>query len=277
MRILTPNIISLFSGIAGIELRADLVFEKTNILQFVEIDENAQKVLRKHFPGIPIWGDIRTYQPFKSGDIEFPYILVGGFPCTNTSAAGKREGLSGDESSLWWEFYRVIVESQPDFIIIENPEGIIHRGLQSIVAALRLAGYFTEIEIISAEELGAPHRRRRVFIIAYSHNLPKIIGERWECWFEQVGDDIKRIREIGERSQTQPPVCSLDDGIPNYLAGLHYSGWWGRTCPPADIGLPRKTPGRRDAINLVGRSVCPLQAAVVWMRVKWLIEMCSYR
>ena len=111
--------ISLFSGIGGFELAAKLVFgDRCQTFQFVEINPYAQKVLQSHFPNIPIWADINTYHPPKLRQIGFPTIVIGGFPCTNTSNAGKKEGLAGSESRLWWEMYRVILECQPDFVVI---------------------------------------------------------------------------------------------------------------------------------------------------------------
>ncbi|HLO85485.1 MAG TPA: DNA (cytosine-5-)-methyltransferase [Nostocaceae cyanobacterium] len=268
-------VISLFSGIGGFELAGKIIFgDKFNIFQFVEINQHAQKILREHFPKIPIWSDITTYHPPRKESLGFPVVIAGGFPCTNTSLAGKREGLSGDESKLWWEMYRVILECQPDFIVIENPEGIIHRGLRTIIAALRMAGYFTEVEMLSVAEFGGLHQRRRVFIIAYPNHLSLQQRQGWRRWDERIRDDIAEIREITTGQKTQSPVCTLDDGVPDYLAGLHYSGWWKYNPPPDDIGLEPRTPGRRDAINLVGRSVCPIQVAVVMMRLKLLIELC---
>ncbi|MCT7971194.1 DNA cytosine methyltransferase [Laspinema olomoucense] len=276
------NSISLFSGIGAIEYAAtEFVFGPNwNTIQFVEIEPTAQKVLSYQFPGIPIHGDIRTYHPpiMRSpsnggGESGNTSVIIGGFPCTNTSCAGTREGLAGEESGLWWEMYRIILEAEPDFVIIENPEGVIHRGLRTILGALRMAGYQTEVEIVSAQEFGAPHRRLRLFILAYANRLSLQQRKGWRSWSEQVGSDIEKTREIGALPQTESTVLPMDARIFPYLAGLSYSGWWKHNSPPVNIGLPLRTPGRRAAINLVGQSIAIPQAVCVLLRLKFLCSL----
>lgn len=267
--------ISLFSGIGAFELASKLVFAENEYqtFQFVEINSHAQRVLRSQFRNIPVWSDICTYHPPAPGQLGFPTVIVGGFPCTNTSNAGKREGLSGNESVLWWEMYRVILEFRPDFVIVENPEGIIHRGLQTILGAFKLAGYQTEVEILSAKEFGAPHLRRRVFIIAHANNLALEQREGWCCWSKQIGNDIAIARSFIHYPKTQPLSVLVDDGISGWLSGVSFSGWWKHNPRPISSGVQPRTPGRREAINLVGRSIVPLQAAIALMRVKFLVEL----
>ena len=264
--------ISLFSGIGGFELAAQLVFgDRYQTIQFVEINPYAQKVLQTHFPNIPIWSDIRTYHPPRFRKLDFPTIIVGGFPCTNTSAAGNKQGLSGSESKLWWEMYRVIVEAQPDFVIIENPTGIICRGLRAIVGALRLAEYETELEVISASELGAPHRRQRVFIIAYLHNLQLRQRQNFTEWTNHIRTDIERARQISSIAQTKSGSVCVDDGVSGWVDGIGFDVNWGE--PPIRSGVQPRTPGRAECVSLYGRSIVPLQAAVALMRVKILSEL----
>jgi len=266
--------ISLFSGIGGFELAAQLVFgDRYQTFQFVEINPNAQKVLQFHFPNIPIWSDIRSYHPPRSGKLGFPTIVVGGFPCTDTSGAGKKQGLAGKESGLWWEMYRVIVECQPDFIIIENPKGIIHRGLRTILGALRMAGFEAEVEIVSASECGAPHERQRVFVIAHLHNLQLKQRKGWTCWSDQVGKHLAIAKSFISYPETQSRVLSVDARNPAYLVGLHYENWWRYNPPPANIGLPRYTPGRAEAVTLAGLSICVPQATVPLMRLQFLAHL----
>jgi DNA (cytosine-5)-methyltransferase 1 len=160
---------------------------------------------------------------------------------------------------------------------VEQPEGFIHRGLRAVLGGLRLAGYSAEVELVSAAELGAPHQRNRVFIIGHADYLSLQQRQGWKCWSESVRDDIETARKIGARSQTQPGVVRLDDGIPSYLAGLSYSGWWRHNLPPANPGLEglsRKEAGaRRQSINLYGRSICLPQAVIALMRLKFLSSL----
>ena len=265
--------IDFFSGVGAWELASSLVNPISQIkfetIEFVEINPHAQEVLQSHFPEISIYSDIRSYEPIP----HEADVIFCSFPCTNTSAAGKKEGLAGNESSLWFEALRCIIIGRPTFVVIEQPAGIIDRGLRAITAGLCLAGYETEIEVISASELGAPHERQRVFVIAYADNLALKSRERWICWSELLGNHIKIAREIGARSQTESQILSLDDGVFNYLAGLSYSGWWKRNSPPVNVGLPRNTRGRAEAVSLAGKSICVPQATVPLMRLQFLASL----
>ncbi|MEG4970543.1 DNA cytosine methyltransferase [Microcoleus sp. B6-A1] len=266
--------ISLFSGIGGFELAAQLVFgERYQTFQFVEINPYAQKVLQSHFPNIPIWSDIKTYHPPKLRQLGFPTMVIGGFPCTNTSNAGKKEGLAGSESGLWWEMYRVIVEAQPDFVIIENPKGVIHRGLRTILGALQMAGFDTEIEIVSASECGAVHERQRVFIVAYLHNLSLQQRKGWQGWSEQIGRSIEIARSFTSYPETESRTVSVDASVSPYLAGLHYENWWRMNPSPVSPGVEPRTPGRAQAITLTGLSICIPQATVPLMRLQFLAHL----
>ncbi|MCC3459797.1 MAG: DNA cytosine methyltransferase [Oscillatoriales cyanobacterium] len=266
--------IDFFAGIGAWELAsnyANLICSQVQFrtIEFIEINPQAQKVLRSHFPEIPIYPDIRSYNaiPHKA-DVHFI-----SFPCTGTSAAGTKTGLAHFESNLWFEALRCIVIGRPTFVVIENPAGVIDRGLRAVVAGLSLAGYEVEIEIVSASELGAPHERQRVFVIAYADNLALQQRKGWICWSESLGTDIETARKIGARSEIKPSFMSVDARIPSYLAGVHYENWWRMNPPPVNPGLKRRTPGRREAINLVGRSIVPLQAFVALMRVQFLANL----
>jgi DNA (cytosine-5)-methyltransferase 1 len=271
---LSFNAISLFSGIGGFELAAKLVFgDRYQTFQFVEINPYAQKVLQSQFPNIPIWSDIKTYHPPKLRQFGFPTIVIGGFPCTNTSNAGKKEGLAGAESGLWWEMYRVILEAQPDFVIIENPKGLIDRGLRTIIAGLRMGGFETEVEVISASECGAPHERQRVFIVAHSNHLALQQRKGWEGWTKHLRSQIEIARSFTQYPETESRTLSLVNGVPSYLAGLHYDHWWRMNPPPANPGVERRTPVRAEAINLAALSICVPQATVPLMRLQFLASL----
>jgi DNA (cytosine-5)-methyltransferase 1 len=265
------NAISLFSGIGSFETAAKLVFEENYVThQFVELNSYAQTVLKNHFPEVPIHSDIRDYHPPKPASLGKNTLLIGGFPCRNTSNSGKREGLDGSESGLWWEMYRVIVEFRPDFVVIENPEGVIHRGLRTILGALHLAGYKTEVEMFSCSEFGAPHKRSRIFIIAYFNDLWQRRG--FEPWATTVRNDIERTRAIITRSQTQSQICSLVSRVSPELSGLHLDGWWLEN-PPPDIGVEKGVKGRREAVSVVGRSIAIPQSVACLVRLKFLLSL----
>lgn len=156
---------SLFSGIGGIELGFERAGFKTK--WFIEKDEYCQKVLRKNFPDIPIYGDIEKIDFTKLEKVE---ILTGGFPCQDISYAGKGEGIKGKRSGLWKYYYQAIGVLRPEYIFIENVPALLNRGLNVILADLATCGYNAEWDCIPAVAIGAPHRRDRVFIFAYTNN-----------------------------------------------------------------------------------------------------------
>jgi len=139
-----------------------------------------------------------------------------------------------------------------------------------------LAGFETEIEVISASECGAPHERQRVFIIAYLHNLQLRQRQEWTCWTAQIRAHIEIARSFTKYPETKPRTLSLVNGVSSYLAGVYYENWWRRNPPPVSPGLKRNTPGRAEAVSLVGKSIVPIQAAVPLMRLQFLANLLTF-
>lgn len=199
--------LDLFSGIGGFTLAAKQV-GGIQTTQFVEIDPDAQAVLRSRFPGIPIHSDIRDYylQPH-----EFQLVSVG-FPCTGTSSAGLRTGFNHPESAMWFEALRC-ADRQPRFVVIENLPAVISRGLRAILAGLRVVGYcWDNPQIISAEELGAPQMRKRLFVIAYPNHLRQRFREMPTSWGNSFAAELEAVY-CTERQAT-PSSTGVDDGFP---------------------------------------------------------------
>jgi len=186
--------VSLFSGVGGIDLAAEWAGFET--ILFCEIDKYAQKVLRKHWPDVPLIEDVRNVtaervmayarceyeteheqQAARLGkpsarsraDRAKPPItlLTGGFPCQPVSVAGKRRGTE-DDRWLWPEMLRVISEVRPHWVVAENVAGIVRLGLDGVLSDLEGAGYEAQTFLIPACAVNAPHRRDRVFIVAHS-------------------------------------------------------------------------------------------------------------
>ena len=158
--------LDLFSGIGGFTLAAQSLGIQT--VQFVEIHDYCCHVLTKNFPNIPIHHDIHTFhaQPNQYD------LITGGSPCQDLSLAGARTGINGERSSLWFEMLRVIEEARPKFVVWENVKGAIYTGgLIEVLRGLSRIDYLFDVEILSAAEVGAPHLRERVFVVAYSHEL----------------------------------------------------------------------------------------------------------
>ena len=156
---------SLFSGIGGF----DLGLERTGgfeVVWQVEWDSYCQKVLAKHWPDVPCYGDIHDVGAHNLAPVD---VLVGGFPCQPVSVAGKRKGQE-DDRWLWPEFGRIIRELRPRFAIMENVPGLLVRGMADVLGDLSTFGYDAEWGIVSAASVGAPHLRKRIFIIAHANS-----------------------------------------------------------------------------------------------------------
>lgn len=166
---------SLFSGIGGL----DLGFERAGMhcAWQVEIDDYATKVLAKHWPNIARFRDVRSIGR-HIGDISTCYVplasvgcLIGGFPCQPHSQAGERKA-SEDERDLWPEFYRLIRELKPRWVVAENVLGLLSSEdgafFGGVLRDLATAGYDARWQVLSAAEFGAPHLRERVIIVAHT-------------------------------------------------------------------------------------------------------------
>lgn len=163
------RVLDLFAGIGGFSLAAHRMGWET--IAFVEWDDFCQKVLKKNFPNVPVYGDIKEFDGTQyNGTVD---LVCGGFPCQPFSTAGRRKGKN-DDRYLWKEMRRVIREVQPAWVVGENVAGIISmddgRVLEEILSDLEGEGYAVQPVIIPAAALGAPHRRDRIWIIANSCN-----------------------------------------------------------------------------------------------------------
>ncbi|MDO8671262.1 MAG: DNA (cytosine-5-)-methyltransferase [Dehalococcoidia bacterium] len=152
---------SLFAGIGGIE--KGLEDAGCKVIWQVENDEWCRRVLTKHWPDVPKYGDIREVD-FAS--LERPDILAGGWPCQPCSVAGKQLGQQ-DARWLWPEFVRAIRILRPRYILAENVPGLLRRAFSDVLRDLAECGYDAEWTSLSAAAVGAPHIRERIWIVAY--------------------------------------------------------------------------------------------------------------
>ena len=159
----------LFSGIGGFALAARWAGLET--VGFCENDKFCGKVLKKHWPDVPLYDDIREIngEQLKNDGITAD-IITGGFPCQPFSVAGKQRG-ENDDRYLWPEMLRIIREMEPTWIIGENVRGIVNMALDEVLADLESAGYSTTAFVIPACAVNAPHRRDRVWIIAHAESV----------------------------------------------------------------------------------------------------------
>lgn len=161
------RVLDLFAGIGGFSLGLERTAAFTTVA-FCEIDPYCRRVLAKHWPAVPIYGDIRELSAARlAADGIAADILTGGFPCQDISVAGRGAGLAGARSGLWREYARLIGELRPQYAIVENVTALLTRGLGEILGDLVEIGYDAEWHCIPASYLGAPHQRDRVWIVAY--------------------------------------------------------------------------------------------------------------
>ena len=186
---------SLFSGVGGFELGLERAISGAETVWQVEQNPFCQKVLAKHWPKAKIYNDVKNITADK---VEAVDILCGGFPCQDISLAGKKEGLHGKKSGLWWEMLRIISElsagRKKPIVVLENVAAISVRGGCEVVGSLAEIGYCTEWTIISARDFGAPHLRRRWFAVAYPDSYSK----------SRCSDNAKTLAWISADSDSKP-------------------------------------------------------------------------
>lgn len=186
--------VSLFSGIGGFDLGFHKAGIKT-ILQ-VENDKFCQKVLTRHWPDIPLIEDVGDV---IGEDLLEADILTAGFPCQNLSIAGKREGLKGKRSGLFWEIFRTLRERQVPWIVLENVPGLLSsnkgRDFYIVIKALEELGYHTSWRVLDSRWFGVAQRRRRVFIVGHPQE-----GRSRAVSFESEG--VSRDLEKGSKKRT---------------------------------------------------------------------------
>ena len=209
------RVIDLFSGIGGFSLGLERAgpFET---VQFVEQDAKARQVLTKHWPNVPQHDDIRTYQP-NPGDAD---LVCGGFPCQDISSAGRGVGIIGERSGLWSEMARVIGAVRPRWVIAENVSALRSKGLALVLQDLCSLGYDAEWHCIPASAVGAPHRRDRVWVIAYRNSD----GDCQPAL--SVDDEASRVSYPSSSNvwTTDPPVHRMADGLSGRMDRLKQLG-----------------------------------------------------
>lgn len=229
---------SLFSGIGGF----DLGFERAGMecRWQVEIDPFCLEVLAKHWPDVKRYKDVT-----KCGDdLEHVNLICGGFPCQDISFAGYGAGLDGERSGLWREMVRIIRMVEPRYVVVENVSALLARGMGIVLRDLAELGYDAEWDCFSACSFGAPHVRRRVFVVAYPNGV----------------DGWPRVRNT-----TPQPVWPLQK-----IHGFESSraSWAARMENPSALyggsdGLPR----RMDRNRALGNAIVPRIAEWIGRRI----------
>ena len=232
------NHLDLFSGIGGFSLGMEATGGFKTVA-FCEIEEYPRKVLRKHWPHVKQYEDIKelNHERLKADGIDSIDVITGGYPCTPFSNAGKKQGGS-DPRHLWPEMFRIIKELRPNWIIAENVSGHIKLGLDTVLQNLEDQMYSTRTFSLSASSVGANHKRERIWIVANS-----VKGD--------VEAGRERRRAIREGHQ--------EEGFPGDAAGRGenpWEGWW--TAEPKLGRMDHGIPKRVDRLKCLGNSLIPM-------------------
>lgn len=215
------HVLDLFSGIGGFSLGLERAGFHT--VAFCEADAKCRKVLNKHWPTVPIYEDVRTLK----GEHLHSRIdaICGGFPCQDISTAGKGTGIVGERSGLWSEYLRLIQETNPQYIVIENVPALRSKGLTLVLQNLSEVGYMGEFHCIPASFFGAPHQRDRLWIIAYP------LQQRTQIPLEGELSAIQLLRSESEDWKVgtecwapESRVCGVVDGFPGRMDRIRQLG-----------------------------------------------------
>jgi DNA (cytosine-5)-methyltransferase 1 len=284
-----PTVGSLFAGIGGF----DLGFERAGFetVWQVEINEWARRVLAKNFPKAERYADIREC---GSRNLKPVDVIVGGFPCQDISNAGLRAGIEGERSGLWREFARIIGELRPRFVLVENVAALLSPNYDKRTCIIRPAaiarvlgdlaeiGYVAEWEVISAADLGAPHRRDRVWILAYAarellDGCRIITGQTKGDEYPDVrpklsvpyGNDVQGL--IPGSTDTQERSDSRERQARPCDAG--YGGQW--AVEPNVGRVAYGVPKRVDRLRGLGNAVVPQIPEIFARRIFALLNLTS--
>ena len=299
------NELALFAGVGGGILGGLLHGWRT--VCAVEIEDYPRRVLLQRqvdgiLPKFPIWDDVRTFDGYPwRGAID---VITGGFPCQDISAAGKGAGLAGDRSGLWFEMLRVIAEVRPRFVFAENSPNLRTRGLAAILEGLAGLGYDARWCVLGAGDVGAPHIRKRMWVLANARSGRRSRQEKRKvqqsggaeviCPSYEIADaNSERCNAGAERERRAPgadpsgcgqgPVvanaesnrrapCGLEpDGVDEKETGDRESksarGYPpdSRWPPEPDVGrVADGVPNRVDRLKALGNGQVPAVAAEAW-------------
>lgn len=212
------NVGSLFSGIGGLDLGLEQAGMKT--VWQVEYDDWARGKLDENFPHTEKFKDVRDVGKHNLRAVD---LICGGFPCQDLSTLKiAREGLDGKRSGLWSEYFRIICELRPRYVVIENVTALIADGLSRLLCDLTSIGYDAEWQTLRASSVGLPTRRIRLFVIAYpksDRSIPIQIYARTVAQNDVetgrfCGNTTLRFKTLEHTVPTIPEHLRVDNGIP---------------------------------------------------------------
>ncbi len=258
------NELALFAGCGGGILGGKLLGWST--VGAVEIEEYSRKVLFQRqcdgiLPWFPIWDDIKTFDGIPwQGVVD---IVSGGFPCQDISSAGKRVGITGQKSGLWKEMARVIYEVRPQFTFVENSPMLISQGLGTVLGDLAKMGYNARWCVLGAKEVGAPHKRDRIWILGWKKDMAYSNRNNWR------GDEsLQFIRKKLLQEETGDGSCSWWDTDPGADCCTISRGTAvekRKVSSEPELGrMAYGVPNRMDRLKAIGNAQVPAVAALAF-------------
>jgi DNA (cytosine-5)-methyltransferase 1 len=216
--------VSLFAGIGGFDLAMQR--KGVKVVATVEIDKKCNEVLAQHFPLAQQFTDVKevTGKDFiNAGFNPERGIITGGFPCQDLSVAGKRAGLSGERSGLFWEIRRLVEETKTEWFILENVPGLLSsnggKDFGIVLRQMADLGYSVGWRVLDAQYFGVPQRRRRVFIVGSRSGgggrINKVLFER-----EGLRRDTSQGKQEGQGITSNTQECFGQTGFAKYSPGV---------------------------------------------------------
>jgi len=243
---------SLFSGIGGLDLGLEWAGLGRTVWQ-CEIDPFCRGILARHWPEAERYTDVTTLDAARLPDVD---VICGGFPCQDVSSAGRAAGIDGERSGLWYHFARIVEAKRPRIVVVENVASGQGRWLPTVRRDLHVLGYGTRAIALSAADVGAPHLRRRIFVVANTDGR--------ELRIEQQRRPSRRARRVRDEGQAVARAHGADvadtdgEGEPCEQGSRHARGrrphdsGETRSAPLADAGGERLEESARDDHRLDG-------------------------
>lgn len=255
------RVLDLFSGIGGFSLGLERAGMRT--VGFCEISEFCHRIIASHWPSTPIAGDI-TQRQFSPGEAD---VICGGFPCQDISYAGKRAGIAGKRSGLFWEMFRAVRLVRPRFVLVENVAALSTDGMDVVLGSMATERYDAEWDCISASDVGAPHGRPRIWIaFADADREQRALGGDTRLrWWERKPQENAQAGSDPDRSRQLQPF-GLFGYVRRWIADGAPGSFWERDWQSKfealrgmDDGVPTRLDRHRDsrAVGALGNAVLP--------------------
>lgn len=280
--VMALKILDLFSGIGGFSYAAERLVGGFETVGFCEIDPYCQKVLKKHWPDVPIHEDVKELADEADRFRGLVDVVCGGYPCQPFSlASANREGQE-DDRHLWPQMLRIIQATRPRFVIGENVAGHITLGLDNVLSDLEAENYTARAFVIPACAKDARHRRDRVWIVAHTSSGKRQSRAEKQGALREVPENGRKYDYSGGSSETY--TANVTNTNSQRLQGqrqkssrtskeqcdVSHPCWW--AAEPAIPRVANGIPNRMDRIRSLGNSIVPQVAAEIFIAIKAMAD-----